>query len=233
MKAKDLKWTVFLGLLNPFLYYLVLLKAYDMLKAQEAGTLNYIWPITLVLLSIPMLKQKIKWTSILAIFISFIGIIIISTEGKLSTLEFREPIGVILALVSSIFWALYWIFNLKDKRDESLKLFSNFLAGTLFSFIGVVVFSDLNLPTLKSISAAAYIGVFEMGLPFFLWLMALKYSSTTAKVSNLVYLSPFISLMIIQIVLKEQILLATIIGLVFIIGGIMIQQFTGNTKPNS
>lgn len=224
IRIKDLKWPLFLGLLNPFLYYLVLLKAYDMLKAQEAGTLNYIWPITLVLLSIPMLKQKIKWMSILAVIISFIGILIISTEGKISSLEFREPVGVILALISSIFWALYWIFNMKDKRDESLKLLLNFIFGTIYSFFGVLLFSNFSLPDIKGIVGAAYVGIFEMGLPFFLWLMALKYSANTAKISNLIYLSPFISLMIIQIVLKEKIIAATIVGLAFIIAGILIQQ---------
>lgn len=82
LKAQDLKRAALLGFLNPFLYYLVLLKAYDMLLAQEAGTLNYIWPVVLVLLSIPLLKQRIGWLSILAILISFVGTIIIGTRGK-------------------------------------------------------------------------------------------------------------------------------------------------------
>ena len=56
-KKQDYYNSAFLGFLNPFLYYLVLLKAYTLLKAQEAGTLNYIWPITLVLLSIPLLAS--------------------------------------------------------------------------------------------------------------------------------------------------------------------------------
>ena len=47
-----------LGLLNPFLYYLILFKAYDLLPAQEAQPLNYTWAITLTLLSIPLLNRK-------------------------------------------------------------------------------------------------------------------------------------------------------------------------------
>ena len=54
-----------LGLMNPFLYYVVLFKAYSLLPAQQAMTLNYVWPIMLVLLSIPLLKQRIGWKSIL------------------------------------------------------------------------------------------------------------------------------------------------------------------------
>lgn len=230
LTKKELLRSSVLGFLNPFLYYLVLLKAYSLLKAQEAGTLNYIWPITLVLLSIPLLKQKINWLSIVAIITSFIGIVIISTEGKISLLEFREPLGVFLAIISSVFWALYWIYNLKDKRDEVVKLFVNFIFGTIYILIVVLLFSDFNNIQLPGILGSVYIGLFEMGITYFLWIKALKFSVNTAKVSNLVYLSPFISLIIIQNVVGEKILMATIIGLVFIISGIIIQQFSSSRE---
>lgn len=227
---KDILHSALLGFLNPFLYYLVLLKAYTLLKAQEAGTLNYIWPITLVLLSIPLLKQKINWISIVAIFTSFFGIIIISTEGKIGSLEFREPFGVFLALISSVFWALYWIYNVKDKRDEILKLLMNFIFGTIYILVVVLLFSDISNIKLQGLWGSLYIGLFEMGITYLLWLKALKFSVNTAKVSNLVYISPFISLIIIRNVVGEQILISTLIGLVFIISGIIIQQFSSSKK---
>ena len=230
LNKKDLLRSSLLGFLNPFLYYLVLLKAYTLLKAQEAGTLNYIWPITLVLLSIPMLKQKISWISIVAILTSFIGIVVISTEGRLSLLEFREPLGVLLAVSSSIFWALYWIYNLKDKRDDIVKLFVNFVFGTIYILIVVLLFSDFRDINLPGLIGSIYIGLFEMGITYFLWLKALKLSINTAKVSNLVYISPFISLIIIRNVVGEKILVSTIIGLVFIISGIIIQQISRKQK---
>ena len=230
LTKKDLFRSSVLGFLNPFLYYLVLLKAYTLLKAQEAGTLNYIWPITLVLLSIPLLKQKISWISIIAIVTSFLGIIIISTEGKIAILEFREPLGVFLAIISSVFWALYWIYNVKDKRDEIVKLFINFLFGTIYILIVVLLFSDFKNIQLPGIIGSVYIGLFEMGITYFLWLKALKLSITTAKVSNLVYISPFISLIIIRNFVGEKILISTIIGLVFIISGIIIQQLSSTSK---
>ncbi|MCF8268052.1 MAG: DMT family transporter [Ignavibacteriales bacterium] len=226
----DLLKASILGFLNPFLYYLVLLKAYTLLKAQEAGTLNYIWPITLVLLSIPLLKQKIGWLSIMAIFISFFGIILISTEGHLAGLQFREPLGVTLAVGSSIFWALYWILNMKDKKDETLKLFLNFAFGSIYILIAFLIISIGKPFNFRGIIGAIYIGIFEMGITYFLWLKALKYSENTARISNLVYLSPFLSLIIISLVLGEKILLTTLFGLVFIVGGILLQYFAGRTK---
>ncbi|MCB0821353.1 MAG: DMT family transporter [Bacteroidales bacterium] len=230
LSKKDLIRATVRGALNPFLYYMVLLKAYDLLKAQEAGTLNYIWPITLVLLSIPLLKQKIGWLSLLAIFISFSGILVISTEGRITSLEFREPLGVLLAVGSSIFWALYWILNLKDKKDEVLKLFLNFFFGTSMILVWMLIRGQIILPSLAGVFGTLYIGIFEMGLTFFLWMMGLKYSENTARVSNLVYLSPFISLLIIHFAVNEAILPATIGGLILIVSGILLQHLSRKAK---
>ncbi|GAB4320665.1 MAG: DMT family transporter [Bacteroidales bacterium] len=212
------------GFLNPFLYYLVLLKAYSLLKAQEAGTLNYIWPVTLVLLSVPLLKQKIGWKNIGAILISFFGLVIISTEGNIAELEFSDPFGVLLAAGSSVFWALFWILNMKDKSDPVEKMFLNFLYGTLFTALYLGITGRITVPDSHGLLGIGYIAVFEMALTYLLWLRALGHAGTTAQVSNLIYLSPFISLGIIRWVVGEKILASTVVGLVFIVGGIVIQQ---------
>ena len=225
ISIKDILISSFLGLLNPFLYYMVLLKAYNLLPAQEAGTLNYIWPLFLVLLSIPMLKQKISFWSIVAILISFSGIFIISTHGELYSLHFTSLPGVALAVGSAVFWALYWIFNVKDQREAVSKLFLNFCFGFLYTLIAVILAGDFSLPLWRGISGAIYIGFFEMGITFVLWINALKYSATTAKVSNLIYLSPFFSLIIIHFTVGETILISTVTGLFFIVCGIILQQY--------
>ena len=84
------------------------------------------------------------------------------------------------------------------------------------------------MPDIKGLAGSVYLGIFEMGLTFVLWLKALKLSSTTAKVSNLIYLSPFISLVLIHFIVGETILLSTFVGLVFIISGILMQQYLKN-----
>jgi drug/metabolite transporter (DMT)-like permease len=148
-----------LGFLSPFLYYAILLKAYSILKAQEAVTLNFIWPIMLVLLSIPILHQKIKLKSILAIIISFIGVFVIATEGDVLGFRFTNTVGVLLASGSSIIWALFWIYNVKDKRDEAVRLFVNFAFGTVFIFVSILLFSELKIPEHHGILGAAYVGL--------------------------------------------------------------------------
>ncbi|MGB2989484.1 MAG: DMT family transporter [Candidatus Zixiibacteriota bacterium] len=228
--GKDYLRSAMLGFLNPFLYYVVLFKAYSLLPAQEAQPLNYTWSIVLVLLSIPILRQKIGLKSILAILISYFGVLVISTRGDIFGLTFSNPTGVFLALGSSVIWALFWIYNIKDKRDEVAKLFLNFLFGVVFILIAMLLSSRLRIPSGAGLAGAAYVGIFEMGITFVLWLKALKLSRTTAQVSNLIYLSPFVSLVLIRFVVGETILISTIIGLIFIVAGIIMQQHYGRTK---
>jgi drug/metabolite transporter (DMT)-like permease len=213
-----------LGLLNPFAYYLVLFKAYEMLQAQEAGVLNYTWPVVLVILSAIFLKQKIGLMSMLAVLISFSGLLIISTQGNISEMKFQNPVGVMLAVGSAFIWATYWIINMNDKREGTSKIFLNLIFGSFYILIYVLVFSEITLPSLEGLIGAMYIGTFEMGITFVLWLMALNYSVTTAKVSNLIFLSPFIALLFIRIFVGETILPSTVFGLVMIIAGILLQQ---------
>lgn len=213
-----------LGLLNPFLYYLVLFRAYDLLPAQEAQPLNYAWPIVLVLMSAVVLRQRVRWYTGVAMATSFAGVIVIATRGDVFTLRFGSIEGVILAVGSSLLWALYWVFNMRGDADQVLKLMANFLFGSVY--VGVYYFSIAagGPITVGGLFGAAYVGVFEMGLTFVLWLRALRLSRSTALVSNLVFLSPFLSLIVIHFVVGEAIALSTVVGLLLIVGGIVIQR---------
>jgi drug/metabolite transporter (DMT)-like permease len=222
---EDYLRSALLGFLNPFLYYTVLLKAYSILKAQEALTLNFIWPIMLVLLSIPILHQRIGLRSILAIIISFFGVFVIATEGDVLGFRFTNTVGVLLASGSSVIWAMFWIYNVKDKHDEAVRLFVNFALGTVFILISILLFSNLKIPTRNGFLGAVYIGLCELGITFLVWLKALRLSKTTAHVTNLIYLVPFFALVIISLVVGEKIMLSTGIGLVLIVGGIILQKF--------
>jgi len=213
-----------LGFLNPFLYYVVLFKAYSLLPAQIAQPLNFIWPIVLVLFSIPILKQKIGIKSFVALFISFVGVYLISSQGDPFNHRFADPLGVTLALGTSIVWALFWLFNMKDQRDEVLKLFLNFVVA-FFLILALTIKESTVFPNnIEGIVTAIYVGLFEMGITFVLWLKALKLAGRTDKIGNLIYLTPFCALIFIHIFLGEKIYITTIFGLILIVTGIMLQQ---------
>lgn len=221
----ELLSSAILGLINPFIYYLILLKAYQLLPAQVAQPLNMIWPILLVFISVPILGQKIEKKSYLALVVSFAGVYIISSRGNLFNRVHSDITGVLLATGSSVFWAFYFILNVKDKRDEGIKLLLNFIFGSIYLIISLVITGKWPMmQNIKGIAASVYLGLFEMGITFFFWLKALKLASTTAKVSNLVYIAPFISLFLVHFIIHEPVYYTTPIGLILIISGIFIQN---------
>lgn len=223
-----------LGFLNPFLYYIVLLKAYSILPAQLAQPLNYTWPVMLVILSVIFLGQKAGLKSIIAIIVSFLGVLAISlqiNDVNSETIQHIKGIvysssltGILLATGSSIIWAMFWIFNVKDKRDEVVKLFLNFFFGLIFIIIYNLLFSEFAVPNASILLSTAYVGCFEMGFTFILWLKAMQLTTSNDKISNLVFISPFVSLIFIRFILGENIYYSTIVGLVFIVIGIVIQK---------
>ncbi|NND82088.1 MAG: DMT family transporter, partial [Gammaproteobacteria bacterium] len=115
------------GAMNPLLYYLVLFSAYDRLPAQEAQVLNYSWAIVLSLLAVPMLKQAMHKADYLAAILCYAGVWVIATRGDVFALQFENGVGVLLALCSTVIWALYWIANRRDQREPVLGLCLNFL----------------------------------------------------------------------------------------------------------
>lgn len=231
---KQYAGSALMGLFNPFLYYLALFKAYELLEAQVAGTLNYTWPVTLVIMSSIFLRQKINLLSYIAILVSFTGLLVISTNGQFTSFGNSSIPGVGLAIGSSILWAYYWILNLKDTRDEIPKILLNLIFGSIFIFIYLIITGkQFYLPTGYALYGSLYIGLFEMSITFVIWLMALKYSENTAKVSNLIFLSPFIALIFISLAVGESIRMSTIIGLLLIIAGILIQKLFSQKKKKT
>ena len=225
ISANEIYKSAFRGALNPFLYYLILFKAYAILPAQEAMTLNYTWPIMLILLSVPLLHQKLSKVGVLSIILSFVGVLLIASKGNLANLQLTNLYGDLLALSTSIVWALFWIVNIKSAIDESIKLFYSFLFGFLFTLPVVFFFSSFSIPPLAGIASVIYIGMAEMGITFFFWLNALKLSRRTDQVSQLIYLSPFLSLIFIGIFLHEVIQFTTVYGLIFILLGIFLNNW--------
>ncbi len=226
-----IKKNLLLGFINPFLYYLVLFKAYSLLPAQEAQPLNYTWPIMISLFAVLFLKEKFKLKTLIGLLLAFSGVVIISTRGHIFPLRFHDLYGVLLAFGSSIIWATFWILSLLDERDAVIKLTGSFFYGVIYAFVYILFFEKFKVENISSLFGAVYTGLFEMGLTFFLWLKALELSTDKGKTSTLAYFSPFLSVLFIAFVLKETILPSSIVGLVLIVGGVIYQRVgAGNSS---
>lgn len=208
--------------LNPLVYYLVLFAAYNRLPAQVAQPVNYTWALMLVVLSIIFLKQKPSKFDLAACLVSYAGVVIIATEGRMDFAN-TDLLGLSLALASTVIWASYWILNMTDPRDDRVAMCANFVLAVPLTGLACFWFSDFSFSGM-GVYAAAYVGVFEMGLAFLFWSRALKLAANTSRVSTLIFVSPFLSLYLIHIIVGETIHFTTYVGLIVIIAGLLIQR---------
>ena len=226
LSSKLWKELAFQGFLNPAAYYLILFKAYDMLPAQVAQPVNYAWPIVLLILLAVFAKQPIPSKKYMGMVISMLGVVMISLgTGQLSGMEVPFT-GVLLAAISAFFWAGYWMVNNKhkDSIDAIVTLFGSFLCGSLYLIICIPVFG-FSIPNLNGLLAGIYVGGFEMAIPFICFGIAIRITSNPALINQLCYLSPFLSLFFIAMVLHEPIVVTTYIGLVLIVAGIVFNEY--------
>jgi drug/metabolite transporter (DMT)-like permease len=217
-----------LGLINPFIYYLVLFKAYQLLPASQAQPLNYSWAITLTVMSAIFLGQKIRGKDWIACGLGYSGVVVIATQGDLLQLQFDNPLGVGLALLSTLLWATYWILNTRNAGDPVAGLSLAFLLSLPFSAATCWWLDGWPSLNIASALGVIYIGLFEMGITFVFWLLAMKKAQHTARISNLIFVSPFISLILLATIIGESIHPSTLVGLGLIVTGLVWQNRGGS-----
>jgi drug/metabolite transporter (DMT)-like permease len=221
---KDLGFSALMGLFNPVAYYLLLFKAYKLLPAQVAQPLNMIWPIVLAIFSIPLLRQRISWTSIGAMALSFSGVVLISLQGGSGGKDPGNRLGIFLALSTSVLWAAYFIFNTRDRRDPLARLFLNFMFAAVYLLLGGLLRDEALPDSIWAWGTAIYVGIFEMGVTFVLWLLAMQLAPSTDRIGNLVYIAPFLNLVLVRLVLGELIYKTTVFGIILLVAGVLIQN---------
>ena len=225
LSASQWRWFALLGLLNPVTYYLVLFRAYDLLPAQVAQPVNYSWPILLLILLSLFAGQSIPKIKYVGMLLSLGGVVLISAGTGLSDkLEFSVT-GFLLAFLSAFLWAGYWMVSNKRKEiDAIIALTVTFFFGSAYLLIASLWMEPVVLP-IQALLSGMYVGAFEIGIPFVCFGMAIQLTSNATLVNQMCYLSPFLSLFLIHLVLGEQIVWTTYAGLLLIVVGIIFNQY--------
>ena len=228
LTRRQILFSASLGICNPFIFYMVIFKAYSLLPAQVVQPINFSWGLMLAFLSVPILKQKLYKKDLIAGLIGYSGVVVVSLQGDISQISFDSPLGLGLTFLSTIIWALYWLYSTKNDTEPTCALFIGFSTSLPLVAITCYLISDLYVTDWKAIFAAAYVGIFEMGLTFVLWLKAMKLATNSAKISNLIFIAPFISLGLLWLIIGEKLYATTIIGLILISVSLVIQKKSVN-----
>ena len=228
-EKKDFMCFLYLGFIGTFMYCVLQFAGLKYTSAQEANIINYTWPIWIIIFSIFILKLKINWRIVVAILLSFIGIYIAISGGTLSGFSMGHLKGNIFALMAAVCYGFFCVTAKKYSFETFTSMFCYFLVATILSGICVVIFSSFPLLNLDQIFAFFWLGGISNGMGFVFWFMALKHGDV-AKMSNIIFLTPFVGLVFIYFINKETIYPASIIGLMLIVFGIILQQLNVKKK---
>jgi len=229
VKRKSIKYDVkdyltfaYMGGLGIFLYYILYFSSLIFISAQETTIINYLWPIMVIVFASLILKERITLKKIIAILLSFMGVYIVVSHDTLSSFTSSNIIGVLLAFLGAVSYSLFSVLGKKYNYDIIASMALYYLFSFIFIIPTILFFSEIIIPSIKAFIGLLWLGLFSASTGNVLWFLVLK-DGETSKMANMIYLVPFISLVYIYFLTGEKILLSSLIGLILIVLGILIQ----------
>ena len=228
-RPKDHLITAGLGFLGLFMYSALYYYGIGELGSQEACILNYLWPMMIVLFACMILKEKLTVRKVIALILSFAGIVVL-TLGNGCGASGNRLLGIIACVSAAVCYGLFSVLNKKRGLSQSVTMMWFWFVTAVCSLIAGLIFEEW-----KPITGAAWIGLGWLGIvvnavAYLLWAIALKGAKDSAKIANLAYLVPFLSIVLSAVVLKEQITVNAVIAVVLIVGGISLQSISVKKK---
>lgn len=222
-KIKDYLQITGMGILGTFLYNLFLYLGINTLQASQAFIINYLWPIMTVVFACIILKEKKTIKKIVAIILSFLGVTIVTANGDILNVEKNSIIGAGYCILAAISYGLFSVLNKQKTYNKYLSMMLFYLVSFIISLLYIVVSKNRFTIEINQLIGLLWIGIFTSATAFTFWALALE-KGDTAKISNLAYITPFLSLIWTFLLLNEQFSIYSVMGLVIIVLGIVIQM---------
>ena len=220
-KLKDYAISALCGIPGTFLYYVFYYAGAARMEASHAFIINYLWPIMSVVFACIILKETLTLQKVLAIAVSFVGVGIVSFS-KLETFTTDMLLGTVLCILGAVCYGVFTALNRKVHYPKSLSMMINY--AVTFSLTTVIngLRGDLFVPSPLQALGMSWNGMFTMAAAGTLWILALE-RGKTEKISNLAYITPFLSLVWTTLFLREAFNPLSLLGLAVIVAGIFIQ----------
>ncbi|RLT38625.1 MAG: DMT family transporter [Chloroflexi bacterium] len=221
-KPADYGWMGLLGFLGAYLYYILLYGAFALTTAAEGFILAYTWPILVSLLAVVLLGEKLTARRALAVGISFFGVLVIVTQGRIVSVAFTSLRGDLLALAGAFVFALFSVLGKRARYDQTVSATVYFGVALLAVTATLLWTDEIAAPSAAVWPWLLYNGVLVNGISYIFWFKALE-NGDTFVISNALYLTPFLSLLYVYFWLDEAILPSAVVGLVVIAAGLGVQ----------
>ncbi|MGB9915630.1 MAG: DMT family transporter [Candidatus Bathyarchaeales archaeon] len=192
-----------LGLVNGTAY---LLQYVGMVYTSAAASSLYVnlTVIWVALLSPVSLKERLSRKKMAGVFVSLIGIVLMTTNLDFASLATATILSSFLVIVAGFLWAVFIIYN-KPLVHESSNLIQSMTWLLVFTMLPLLPAAAVSTKSISALPATAwfailYTAVFCWVIPYYLWLKGLR------------HISPITS----TVVLLTEIVVATVISMLFL-----------------
>lgn len=225
IKLRDIWCFVGTGICSLLLFSCCYFRAIEELTLSAAGVLLYTAPIFVMLLSIPLFKEKLTWKKTVALALAFAGCVMISGIGG----EINA-FGVLMGVLSGFFYGLYSIFGryaIERGYDSWTMVFYTFL----FCIIGCLALSDIPL-VLSAVSSAppgvwfylVGIGLLTGFLPYLFYSKGLE-CMESSRASILAFVEPVGGTIVGMIVFSEFPNIFGVTGILLVLSAIVVLSY--------
>lgn len=221
-KVSDYLYMTVLGTLGLFLYNIFLYVGIDSMLASQAFIINYLWPIMTVVFACLILKEPMTAKTAIAIAMSFLGVIIVTADGGLGGLSGSSLTGALCCTMAAVSYGLFSVLNKRKGYDSLFSMLIYHIVAFVLSTLFNAVSGGLFVPAASQLPGLLWIGVGTSAIAYTFWAMALA-KGNTAKISTMAYITPFASLIWTAVLLHEPIRWTSVLGLVVIMAGILLQ----------
>jgi drug/metabolite transporter (DMT)-like permease len=215
-RAKDWLSMIALGFLGTYLYYVLLYFGYAKAEGFEVLVLQYTWPIFIVLLSVPFLRERFTPRRVVACALGFSAVVLVLTKGDLSGIKLGNFAVDAYVLIGAFSFALFSVLGKKVSFEPFTMNAVFFFIATIVSFASMMVFSGFAAPSARTALPVLVNGLFVNGLSYVLWIKALR-AADASFVAPFVFLTPVIAAIYLVVFFSAPVVPVYGIALVFVV----------------
>lgn len=190
-------WAV--GTLGLFGYHALYFTALRNAPLVEAGLLNYLWPLLIVLLSGLLPGERLGLHHIAGVLIGFAGAALLVTAGRSLSLDGGYAFGYFAAFLAAVAWASYSVISRRFASVPSEAVAGFCLAAAALSLICHFAFEETVLPAnALQWSMVLLLGALPVGLAFFVWDHGVKHGDIQL-IGTAAYATPVLSTLLLTL----------------------------------
>lgn len=214
---------LFYALSSEFLFL-----GYDYLSPGIASTILFVYPVIVALVMMVFFRESISKATVLSLILTILGVFVLSLKDATFSINF---IGLSIALLSALFYALYIIIiNKANVSFSGMKItFYSLLFSSLYYFIKVLWSQDglaIDLYTLGNFTLFAFVTT-VVSISTLVYAIQMIGSTPTSIMGAL---EPVVAVLVSVLFFQEQFTIGLFLGVMFIVIGVILNIISESKK---